>query len=159
MHENLRERFESFVMPEPNSGCYLWMGNSLRWGYGRFHHGGKRPLAHRFAWELNRGPIPAGIHVLHRCDNPSCVNVDHLYLGTHRDNMADIAKRCRGRTGRLPYGVRKQRRGGYQSRIRVAGALRSLGTFPTAEEAHRVALAEYERVYGHPRPVLRKPGR
>lgn len=81
-------------MPEPNTGCWLWFGNmALQTGYGLFRVGTTRsdPIAgaHRVNWERHRGPIPAGLWVLHRCDTPACVNPDHLFLGTHDDNQQD----------------------------------------------------------------------
>ena len=91
-----KERFEKFVMPVPWSGCHEWMGQINR--YGKFRYKGGQ-LAHRFSWELNYGPIPEGLHVLHRCDNPSCVRPDHLFLGTHNDNMKD--KVLKGRASRF----------------------------------------------------------
>ncbi len=64
-----------------------------RGDYSRVWHNGKWAQAHRVAWEKSNGPIPLGLFVLHRCDNPACVNVEHLFLGTKRDNAEDaIAK-------------------------------------------------------------------
>ena len=81
-------------------GCWVWGGYRNRGGYGFTRVGGRGApgkLAHRLSWELHRGPIPNGLHVLHRCDNPSCVRPDHLFLGTNQENIADrIAK---GRPG------------------------------------------------------------
>lgn len=83
--------------------CEEWTGRVNDAGYGVvWDNTIKRPVrAHRLAWEAEHGPIPDGMCVLHRCDNPPCVRLDHLRLGTHADNMADmIAKRrnpCVGR--------------------------------------------------------------
>lgn len=69
-----------------------------RQGYGRKAVNGKPILAHRLAWTEANGEIPEGMQVLHKCDNPPCINVDHLFLGTNADNMRDKAKKGRGVT-------------------------------------------------------------
>jgi hypothetical protein len=84
------ERFEDKVLPEPTSGCHLWIGAIASNGYGNFSLGGrdqKTWKAHRTAWELYRGVIPNGACVLHRCDVPSCVNPNHLFLGTQATSL------------------------------------------------------------------------
>ena len=79
----------------PLTGCIEWTGSSESKGYGQIRIDGKLVKAHRFAWEIANGPIPAGMLVLHSCDNPRCVNPDHLRVGTHVDNMADMDARNR----------------------------------------------------------------
>lgn len=78
------------------TGCLLWVGclHEAARPYGKFGRGKER-RAHRIAWTLKNGPIKKGLHVLHRCDTPQCVNVKHLFLGTHQQNMAD--RKAKGR--------------------------------------------------------------
>jgi len=80
-----------------NKGCLEWQGHLLHNGYGQMRVNGKRIKAHRFAWESVNGDIPDGLLVLHKCDNPRCVNIEHLYLGTQKENARD--RDSRGRNG------------------------------------------------------------
>jgi hypothetical protein len=95
----LRERFEEKFMPEPNSGCWLWIASCLPWGYGTIKVGSRTDgsritaRAHCLSWALYRGPIPKGLNVLHKCDTPYCVNPDHLYVGTQKHNVRDMYQR------------------------------------------------------------------
>lgn len=93
-------RFMAYVSPEPNSGCWLWDGSYSTTGYGQFSIGLRPKKAHRVSWLLHRGPIPKGSFVLHRCDNPACVNPEHLEIGSHRKNMDDMRQRGHARGGR-----------------------------------------------------------
>ena len=91
------ERFWSYV--NKGDGCWEWTASRSGKGYGVFFHlgfSGRRTSAHRFSWELHNGPVPAGLHVLHHCDNPSCVRPDHLWLGTQSDNSKDMWNKGRG---------------------------------------------------------------
>lgn len=99
---SLAERLEAYSIPEPNSGCLLWMGN-MRAGYGRVPvstGSNEKRGAHVVAWELHHGrPVPPGMDVLHKCDNTACIEPTHLKLGTHQDNMDD--KVAKGRQARM----------------------------------------------------------
>lgn len=102
MQGEIFERFMAKVSPESNSGCWLWKGAISSTGYGHCVVDGRLVKVHRLAYELFKGPIKLlngsdcrGTCVIHSCDNPICVNPDHLRLGTHRDNMDDKRERNR----------------------------------------------------------------
>ena len=88
------ERLRRFVTRGEPADCWEFTGCRLR-GYGQLGVEGVPKLTHRIAWEEAHGPIPDGLWVLHHCDNPPCCNPAHLYLGTHADNMRDMAERGR----------------------------------------------------------------
>lgn len=95
----LRERFEAILadkmIPEPNSGCWIWIGASKPEGYGHICMDQKYIGAHRLSYIAYKGMIPNGYVVCHKCDVPACVNPDHLWLGKQSDNLLDCVKKGR----------------------------------------------------------------
>jgi hypothetical protein len=75
--------------------CIEWQGLVSLEGYGRLRRDGRLQYVHRYVWSLVHGPIPDGMCVLHRCDNPRCFRLDHLFLGSHLDNIRDMAAKGR----------------------------------------------------------------
>ena len=76
-------------------GCWEWSGEIDKYGYGKIFDNGKRKLSHRFSYELHFGVFDFSLYVLHKCDNPRCVNPDHLFLGTAKDNYDDAKSKNR----------------------------------------------------------------
>lgn len=139
-------------MPAPNSTADFWRqvdksGECWNWigaypggaggrRYGRFGYGGRKVAAHRFSYELANGPVPAGMHVLHRCDNTRCVNPSHLFLGSHTDNMRDMFGK----------GRRRILKGADQGRAKLTdSAVRSIRA-EYAQGARQTALAAQHHV-------------
>ena len=83
------------TVANPTTGCVIW-GRGYRHGYGYTYHNGKHVSVHRIIWILINGPLEPGECVLHRCDNPPCCRLEHLFVGTQADNMADRDAKGRG---------------------------------------------------------------
>jgi hypothetical protein len=80
---------------EPATGCWVWKMSTAGAGYGYFLWQGRWTYAHRAAWAAWRGPVPSGQYVLHHCDNPRCLNPDHLFVGSQAENLADMCQKGR----------------------------------------------------------------
>lgn len=156
------ERFEKKVEKLPvECGCWLWTGGLYYNGYGQFawdnghlegdkRVGSVKMCAHRASWLLHYGEIPDGLEVCHKvCNTPSCVNPDHLALGTREQNVADMAVSGRGKksvVGSL-YGAQQTPCGNFHSRVPWRGKTMCLGVYGTAEEASAVAKAKRDELH------------
>lgn len=113
------ERFEEKYEPIPEAGCWIWTACSHERGYGLFYTGfnrkkGKMEFAHRVSYEIYFGISPGDRSVCHSCDNPSCVNPNHLFLGSHKENMEDMMNK-----GRLICASQRIDREGQQKAMRL----------------------------------------
>ena len=98
MSDTLPARFWSKVAKGP--WCWIWTAARSPHGYGRVNVAGRSLQAHRVSWEMCKGEIPLGLHVLHHCDVRPCVNPSHLFLGTNADNIRDMHAKGRNRQPR-----------------------------------------------------------
>lgn len=107
--KSLQERLLLHIMRITETGCWIWMGSTDGDGYGQINLGnGKLGRAARVSYALFKGTIPNGLHVLHSCDIRPCINPDHLHLGTHQENMAEMILRGRDRKA-TPHGEKHGR--------------------------------------------------
>lgn len=95
--EHLARRLANGIASAPDDQCWEWARVRNQHGYGQLRVAGRMVYAHRLACELGVRPIPDGMHVLHQCDNPRCINPAHLSLGTHSQNMKECSERGRAR--------------------------------------------------------------
>lgn len=145
--KTLEQRFEENT-DRSESGCHVWTGAKTDKGYGLIEVAGKTRRAHRVAYETFKGAIPAGLLILHRCDNPSCVNPEHLRAGTQAENMQEMV--AKGRQRVVITDARKGAKAAYETNTsghvgvyairdgaRWGAKLgnRYLGSFSTIEEA------------------------
>jgi hypothetical protein len=124
-------------------GCWEWSGSTIGAGYGMLRRDrDSSVLAHRLSWELAHGPIPEGMKVCHSCDNPPCVNPEHLFLGTQADNMADMAAKKRHKSLTRPdLNPRGERNPGAKLTAAQAGEIR-------AKRAEGIPQRKLARDYG-----------
>jgi len=102
MKLSLEERLRKHIVFSTKTSCWEWTRHITKWGYGVVKVEGKAQLAHRISYLVFKGD-PIGMCVLHTCDNPKCINPDHLFLGTNSDNVKDkVSKNRQSKIGEYP---------------------------------------------------------
>ena len=122
----------------PN-GCLEWTRGRFDKGYGSFRYHGKQWRTHRLVWTLERRPIPPGVNILHRCDNPPCGDITHLFDGTQLDNMRDMY--AKGRQPEKGAYVRTEAHRGRLREVRMAESTAKYGDVPRFGGRDRAAAA------------------
>lgn len=154
LHRTVESRFWIKVLRPSDGECWEWTGPKER--YGKFKIANRHVAAHRYSWQVQNGEIPAGMHVCHRCDNTLCVNPAHLFLGTHAENMADMA--AKGRANLEPARAKQRKVTPEVLRaVRGAGELqRQIGTAFGLTQAH---VSKLVREVASPRKGIKSVNR
>jgi len=121
--------------------CWNWLASPER-TYGAVFFNGRKQQAHRVSYQLFRGEIPDGLNVCHKCDNPKCVNPEHLFLGTQQDNIDDMMRKGRHRSFNIPFGSNSGR-----SKLTEEQALEIIGS--------DLSMSELAKQYGMSRSGIR----
>lgn len=124
MYKSAQDKFWEKVDRGSSGDCWLWRGRTDNKGYGQLDYEGRTHRSHRFSYMLHFGEIPDGLHVLHHCDCPPCVNPAHLFLGTNMDNVADKVLKKRQH---IPTGSKNGRTKLIESEVREIRSLYSSG--------------------------------
>lgn len=146
-HRTPEEAFEARTMPEPNTGCLLWLGGTRR-GYGQIWVRGRDIGAHRYAWERYYKEVPKGYHVDHKCHTKLCVNIDHLRLATRSENASNRRGATRANSKSGIRNVYLNKKGLWYVKITKEGKRNYLGQFPSKEEAAEVAERGRRELFG-----------
>lgn len=144
----IEERFWKKVKKGKINDCWEWVGSKYPSGYGSIRYKKKVEGAHRVSWELKNGPITNGLWVLHKCDNRPCVNPNHLFLGTCRDNVDDMVKKGRNH---IPY-MRGEKNG--MSKLTAEKVLRIRELFLLGA-TRREITEQYDLTYEHICSIIR----
>lgn len=145
--ETVDDFFWSKIVWDWSDGCWEWQGPKNNAGYGSFGWNKRTMMAHRFSWLIHYGEIPEGLVVMHKCDNPACVNPYHLQLGTHKDNSQDAKRKGRLRGGRKTGGDGRPRtvnECGDQKCV-VCGEVKPIEEFPYSGPRRRSDGYRYRR--------------
>lgn len=132
-----------------SEGCWTWNGSIHKQGYGLIKIGQKVKRAHRIAYELENGAIPAGLLVDHICHNTSCVKPAHLRLATTKQNMENLGKVHSHNSNSGVRGVYRTRQGKWQARVTHKGSIYTAGTHSTIAEAEAAVIALRNELFTH----------
>lgn len=146
--ETVKENLLRRSVPEPNSGCWLWMEGCSGDGYGAVNIRRKVHKAHRLSYMVFKGPVPDGMNLLHKCDNRLCINPDHLMVGTLAENNWD-----RDRKGRTAKGEKSG--SAKLTREQIEEIRATPRTYPFVL-GYRVLAAKYGVTFGHISKIMRK---
>lgn len=135
---SVKDRFEKYVFYGCPSGCHWWIGAQHIKGYGYFGIDYKTYRINRVSYELYKGDIPKGLQVCHTCDNRLCVNPDHLFLGTSKDNVNDMMKKGRHKPN---YGEKNGRAKLSNKQVDEIKTIYSLGGVKQSELASKFGVS------------------